>query len=129
MNIPNHRPSFVVEIAQDDMDSLVLLPEQILDRDLDVIKSDIGSARGRGVRCLDGLGLDAFTTLDEEHTKALASVDAGNEIVAEDTVGDPLLGSVDDLKSRKHASKRTGLPGKGAPYVVLAVGGLNSSRP
>ena len=89
----------MVEIAQDDVDSFVLLAKQILHGDLDVVKSYVGSARGRGVRCLDGLRLDALTALNEEHTKALAGVDAGDEVVAEDAVGDPLLGSVDDLKS------------------------------
>lgn len=99
-----HGPPLVVEVGEDDIDALVLLTQQVLDRDLDVVKGDVGGAGSGGVRGLDGLGLNALAAGDEEHRQALAGVDTGDEVVREDTVGDPLLGAVDN--------------------VVLAVGGL-----
>lgn len=92
-----HGPALVVEVAEDDVDALVLLAEQVLDGDLDVVKGDVGGSGGGGVRGLDGLGLDAFATLDENYTQGLAGADADDEVVAEDAVSDPLLGSVDNL--------------------------------
>lgn len=88
----------MVKVAQNDVDTLVLLTEQVLNRDLDVVEGDVGGARGRRVRGLDGLRLNALAALYEENTEALAGVDAGDEVVAEDAVRDPLLGSVDDLR-------------------------------
>ena len=103
-----HGPPLVVEVAQDHVDTLVLLAQQVLDGHLDVVKGDVGRAGRRGVRGLDGLGLDTLAALDEEHAQALAGVDADDEVVGEDAVGDPLLGAVDN--------------------VVLAVGGLGGGR-
>lgn len=102
--LTGHHPALVVEVAEDDVDTLVLLAEEVLNGHLDVVKGDEGGAGGRRVRGLDGLGLDALAAGDEEDAEALAGVDGSDEVVAEDTVGDPLLGAVDN--------------------VVLAVGGL-----
>lgn len=96
-NVPDHGPPLVVEVAEDDVDALVLLAEEVLDGDLDVVKGDVGGAGGGRVRGLDGLRLDALGALDEEDAEALARVDAGDEVVGEDAVRDPLLGPVDDL--------------------------------
>lgn len=92
-----HDPALVVEVAEDDVDALVLLAQQVLDGDFDVVKGDVGGAGGGGVGRLDGLGLDAGAALDEQHAEGLAGADADDEVVAEDAVGDPLLGAVDDL--------------------------------
>lgn len=92
-----HGPALVVEVAEDDVDALVLLAEQVLDGDLDVVKGDIGGSCGGGVRGLDGFGLDALAALDEHYAEGLAGADADDEVVAEDAVGDPFLGSVDNL--------------------------------
>lgn len=102
-----HHPALVVEVGQDDIDALVLLAEQVLDGDLDVVEGDVRGTGGRGVGSLDGLGLDTLAALDDEHRKALVGLDARDEVIREDTVGDPLLGAVDD--------------------IVLAIGGLGSS--
>lgn len=96
-NVPDHRPSLVVKVAQDDVDALVLLAEEVLDGDLDVVKRDVGGTSGSRVRSLDGLRLNALAALDQEDAETLARVDARDEVVAEDAVRDPLLGSVDDL--------------------------------
>lgn len=93
-----HGPALVVEVAKDDVDALVLLAEQVLHGDLDVIKGDVGGSCGGRVGGLDGLGLDALAALDEHHAEGLAGADTDDEVVAEDTVGDPLLGSIDDLQ-------------------------------
>jgi len=96
-SLTSHGPALVVEVAEDDVDTLVLLAEEILNGYLDVVVGNVGGSSGRGIGGLDGLGLDTLATLDEQHTEALVGLDAGNEIVGEDTVGDPLLGSVDDI--------------------------------
>lgn len=96
-NLPDHRPSLVVKVAQDDVDALVLLAKEVLYGDLDVVKGNVGGAGGGRVRRLDGLRLDALVAFDQEDAEALAGVDTRDEVVAEDTVRDPLLGSVDDL--------------------------------
>ena len=96
-NIPDHRPSLVVKVAQDDVNALVLLTEEVLDGDLDVVKGNVRRTGGGRVRRLDGLRLNALAALDQEDTEALARVDARDEVVAKDTVRDPFLGSVDDL--------------------------------
>lgn len=92
-----HGPALVVKVAEDDVDALVLLAEQVLHGDLDVVKGDVGGSCGGGVGGLDGLCLDALAALDEHHAEGLAGADTDDEVVAEDTVGDPLFGSVDDL--------------------------------
>lgn len=102
--LTGHGPSLVVEVAEDNVDTLVLLAEEVLGGNLDVVEGDIGSAGSRRVRSLDRLGLDALAALDQQHAQALVGLDADDEVVAENTVGDPLLGAVDN--------------------VVLAVGGL-----
>lgn len=92
-----HGPTLVVEVAEDDVDTLVLLAEQVLHGDLDVVKGDVGGSGGGGVGGLDGLCLDALAALDQHDAEGLAGADTDDEVVAEDTVGDPLLGSVDNL--------------------------------
>lgn len=92
-----HDPTLVVEVAEDDVDALVLLAEEVLDGHLDVVKGDVGGAGGGGVGRLDGLGLDAGAALNQQHAEGLAGADTDDEVVAEDTVGDPLLGAVDNL--------------------------------
>lgn len=100
----SHAPALVVEVAEDDVDALVLLAEEVLGGDLDVVEGDVGGAGGGGVRGLDGLRLDALAALDQEDAEALLGAHAGDEVVGVDAVRDPLLRTVDD--------------------VVLAVGGL-----
>jgi len=58
----------VVEVAENDVDALVLLAEQVLDGDLDVVKGDVAGAGGGRVGRLDGLGLDALAAGDEANS-------------------------------------------------------------
>lgn len=95
--LTSHGPSLVVEVAEDDVDALVLLAEQVLDGHLDVVKGDEAGAGGGRVGRLDGLGLDAVAAGDEEHAEGIGGADAGDEVVAPGAVCDPLFGAVDDL--------------------------------
>lgn len=54
----------MVEVAENDMDTLVLLAQEVLDRDFDVVKGYVTSPGGGRVRGLDGLGLNAFASLN-----------------------------------------------------------------
>jgi hypothetical protein len=76
----------VVEVGEDNVDTLALLAEQVLDRDLDVVKGDVGGSSSGGVGSLDaevsikrfengtiwthldGLGLDTLSTGDLRKT-------------------------------------------------------------
>ncbi|KAI6748767.1 hypothetical protein HG531_007714 [Fusarium graminearum] len=103
--------SLVVKVAEDNLDTLVLLAKHVLGRDLDIVEGHVSCASGGRVGGLDLLGLDTLTTLDKEDTQALVCARTGDKVITPDTVGDPLLGSVDDLA-----------------IVMLAVGGLLGSR-
>jgi hypothetical protein len=79
--LTGHGPALMVEIAQDDMDTLVFLPEQILDGYFDIVKGDVGGTCCRRVRGLDGRRLDAFLSFDQEHTKPLSGSHASDKVV------------------------------------------------
>ena len=59
-----HAPTFVVEVAEHDVDTGTFLSESVLDRDLNVLEGDVGGAGGGRVGCLDHFGFDTLTTLD-----------------------------------------------------------------
>jgi hypothetical protein len=79
--LTGHGPSFMVEIAEDDSSSLMLLAEQVLDGDFDVVERDVGCASRWRVRRLYGFGLDTLASFDKEHTQAFASLNTGDEVV------------------------------------------------
>lgn len=87
----------MVEVAQNNVDTLVLLAEQVLGRDLDVIKGDERRTGGSRVTSLDEFGLDALAALNEQDAQTFIRLHGRDEVVTEDTVGDPLLGTVDNI--------------------------------
>lgn len=87
----------MVEVAEDDVDALVLLTKQVLYWDLDIFECHVGCASGGRVGCLDGLGLDALSALNEDDTQALVCPNTRDEVIRPTAVGDPLLCSVDNL--------------------------------
>lgn len=97
IRLTNHHPSLVVEVAKDDVDALVLLTKQVLYWDLDIFECHVGRASGGRVGCLDGLGLDALSALDEDDAQALVGSNTRHEVICPTAVGDPLLCSVDNL--------------------------------
>lgn len=54
----------MIKVAEDHVNALVLLAEEVFHGDLDVIKCNVGSTGGGRVGGLDGLGLDTLSTLD-----------------------------------------------------------------
>jgi hypothetical protein len=91
----------VIKVAKDNLDTLVLAAQQVLNGNLDVIESDVGGSRSWRVRGLDGLCLDSLAPLDKEDAKALVGLNTSDEVVAVDTVRDPFLGAVDDLEETR----------------------------
>ena len=87
----------MVEVAENDVDTLVLLAKKVLDGHLYVVKGNISSTGGGGVRGLDGLGLNTFSSLNKQNAQGIARSHTSDKVVAEHTVGDPFLCSVDDL--------------------------------
>lgn len=103
--LTSHGPPLVVKVGENNIDTLVLLANEVFYGHLDVVVGDVRGAGDGGVGGLDELGLDALAALNEQDAEALVRLDAGDKVVGEDAVGDPLLGAVDN--------------------VVLAVGGLD----
>jgi hypothetical protein len=89
----------VVKVAENDLDALVLLAQHVLGRDLDIIERHVSCTSCGRVRGLDLLGLDTLAALDKKDTQALVGAGTGNKVITPDTIGDPLLGSVDDLSN------------------------------
>jgi len=85
----------VVEVGHDDLEALTFLAEHVLDGDLGVVELDVGGSCGGRVRCLDDLCLDGFAAGDEEDAEALCGLAGGDKVVAENSVGNPLLCTTD----------------------------------
>lgn len=91
----SHDPSLVVEVAQHDHKTLVLLAQHVLAWNLYIVEGDESGTSGRRVRGLDRFGLDTFSTLNEEDGKTLGGLASDGEVIREVAVGDPFLGAVD----------------------------------
>lgn len=89
----------MVEVAENDLNTLVLLAQHVLSRNLDVVERHVSCTSSSRVRGLNLLGLDTLTALDEEDTQALVCSSTSDEVIGPDTVGDPLLSAIDDLAS------------------------------
>lgn len=111
----------MVEVAENNVNTLVLFAEKVLGGDLDVVKGDVGGTSGGRVRSLDGLGRNTLATLDQEHTQVLASANTSDEVVAEGSVGDPLLGTVDNLQNHQFYLHKNTSSQYHVTYVVLAI--------
>ena len=66
-----HYPTFVVKVAQHDEDSSALFTKRVLDRDTNVIKSDVGRSSRGGVRRLDWLGFNSGTTFNKQDGESI----------------------------------------------------------
>lgn len=93
--------SLVVKVGHDDLEALVLLAEEVLHGDLDVLHGNPGGAGRQHTLSVHSSGLEALhASLEEKdgdtvHAGA-ASSDGNGEVVSPDTVGDPLLDTVDN---------------------------------
>lgn len=64
----------MVEIAQDDLETLIHLTQRIFHGNLDLIKRDKGCSCRRGIGGFDWLGGDSFATWNENHCEAFARI-------------------------------------------------------
>lgn len=92
----------VVEVRHDHLETLVLLADQVLYRDLDVFEGDVGgTARPYTLAVHSSRRNTASFALNEEHGNSVHALIAcsycSGEVVAPDTVRDPLLLAVDDV--------------------------------
>lgn len=97
--------SLVVEVGHDDLETLVLLAEQVLHGDLDILHGDPGRAGRQHTLSVHSSGLKTLhASLEQQnrdtvHARAGATGSDGNsEVVSPDTVGDPLLDTVDNVE-------------------------------
>lgn len=74
-----HAPTFVIEVAEHDVDTGTFLSESVLDRDLDVLEGYVGGAGGGRVSCLDDFGFDTFTPFDEDDRETLVGFASNSE--------------------------------------------------
>lgn len=61
----------MVEVAQHHVDSCALLAKRVLHRYLDVLEGNVCGSSCSGVRGLDRLSLNSWTSLDEEHSETI----------------------------------------------------------
>jgi hypothetical protein len=101
--LANDTHALVVEVGHDDLEALVDLAENVLDRDLDVLECDVGRSGGPDTLAVHAAGGDTWTALDEQNSDAvhsrssIARSDSGCEVICPDSVGDPLLLTVDNV--------------------------------
>ena len=86
----HHKP-LVIEVGHDDNEALVLFAQQVVYWYLHIVELYECGAGSGGVARLDQLGLDGLVTLDEQDGEALVRLAACDEVVAEQSVRDPLL--------------------------------------
>jgi hypothetical protein len=92
-----HHPALVVEVVHHHLHALAVDAEEVAHRDTHVLKGDVGGAGSGGVGGFDGLRLDAFGPLNHERGEAFGGAAGRDKVVAEGTIGDPLLGAVDGV--------------------------------
>jgi hypothetical protein len=83
----------MVEVGENDENSSALFTKRVADRDLNIVKGDVGSSSSSGVTGLDLTSFNALSSLDENHSEAAIGLTANSEVVGEGAVCDPLLGS------------------------------------
>jgi hypothetical protein len=94
--------TLMVEVCHDDLESLVLFADEVLDGNLDVLEGNIGSTAAPYTLAVHlASGNTTSAALDQEHRHAVhalsARADSGCEVVGPNTVGDPLLLAVYDV--------------------------------
>mmetsp|Transcript_19776 Transcript_19776/g.52870 ORF Transcript_19776/g.52870 Transcript_19776/m.52870 type:complete len:298 (-) Transcript_19776:860-1753(-) len=96
----NH-PAFMVEVRHDDLESLVLVAEQISFRHNSALEGDEGSACSAGVLRFDDLRLHRLIAFDHQHGDATSTSATSayrcHEIISVHATRDPLLGAVHDI--------------------------------
>jgi hypothetical protein len=92
-----HGKPLVVKVAHDDNESVVLLTEQVINWHLDIIILHKCSSGRERVRGLDGRCFDTFLPGNEDDGESLFGAAGGNKVVGKGAVGDPFLGSVDNV--------------------------------
>lgn len=83
----------MIEIAEHDEDASALLAESVFNGYAHVVESDVRGARRTRVARLDGLSLDARSTLDQNDCKAVLRLAADGKVISERPVGDPFFGA------------------------------------
>lgn len=81
----------------DNNETLVLLAEKALNWHLCLVKLNESCSSCGGVACLDQLGLHSVVSGHEDDRESLVSLAAYNEVVTEHAVGNPLLGTTNDV--------------------------------
>ena len=85
----NDRPSFVVEVVEDDAHSLALFAKRIRHWHTDFIECHERRARRSGVRGLDWLGREPFAARHENDGVPALGLAADGEVIREGPVRNP----------------------------------------
>jgi hypothetical protein len=83
----------MVEVGENDENSSTLFTKCVADRNLNIVKGNIGSSSSSGVAGLDLTSFNTLSSLDKNYSEATISLTANSEVVGKGTVRDPLLGS------------------------------------
>lgn len=94
--------TLVVEVGHDDLETLVLLADEVLNGDFNVFEGDIGGSRTPNTLTIHSACRDAaHTALDKQQRDAIhagaSSADGSGKVLAPNSVGDPLLLAVDNV--------------------------------
>jgi hypothetical protein len=94
--------TLVVEVCHDDLETLVLFSDEVLDRYLDVFECDVSGAAAPHTLAVHSTGRYATRgALDEQHRHTVhaftTGAHSGGEVIGPDTVRDPLLLSIDNV--------------------------------
>lgn len=90
------REAYVVEIAHDDNEALVLLAKQPVLGRFGIVELDVSSRCSGGVRGFDRLDFDLFRLWHKNDRESFLGLATDNEVVGEHAVRYPFLRSVDD---------------------------------
>src|SRR5271155_5801952 len=94
--------SLMIEIGHNNLESLILLPNQILHRNFDILKVDIRSPTGPHALTIHPSNTHSrHSLLNQQKTHSIRSrtprTDSNSEIIRPNSIGDPFLFSIDDI--------------------------------
>lgn len=123
----HHHETFMIEVAHDHNEALVLFTKQVVDRHLDVVELDESCGGSGRVRRLDLLRLDAFATRNQKNGEALFCAAAGHEVIGEHAVGDPFPSPISLALSRPRANLLGAVDNEVLAIRRLGCSGLETS--
>ena len=92
----------MVEVVHDDLKALIFLAKQVLHRDLDILKFNVGRAGQAHTLCVNLTDANTWEGLFNQNGgntrgTGAASANRYGEIISPDTIGDPLFDTINNV--------------------------------